>query len=124
MCIFREKGFREGERLRLESQTDHGTTHSLLQESNAKRPNLSVFPKKEQLTRRETSLMKKRNKNTRKTQKDSTPQGGGWWPRPPCKSLWHDTAKMYLGFIATTHILSSQFMDIEHRDINDILQWA
>ena len=88
-----------------------------MQESKGK-ANFKWFPYKKNKLRRNRASQTRSKKTKHKTSRK------GWWPKPPCKRVWHDTAKIYLGFIATTHILSSQFMDIELRDINDIFLWA
>jgi hypothetical protein len=47
-----------------------------------------VFPKRTKKDKQKLNANKsKRNtKNQKETKKKQTPQGGGWWPKPPCLS--------------------------------------
>ena len=66
---------------------------------NEKNQKTSVFPKR--------NLEHQKQKERIDNNQNTLPRRDRW-PRPPCKSLWHDTAKIYLGCITNTHILSSQ----------------
>ena len=77
-----------GEGLGLDIVAVKGTNHPSLQEIKKEKPNLDEFPQKE-TQEREYNIKCKRNskKSKRKQKEQKTPQGGGWWPRPPCLSM-------------------------------------
>ena len=81
--------FEVGERLRLEVVTGERYYLPKFARIKLKGPKLGqVSPKQERSKKIQISKNKKKSNKIKKKHKiTKTPQGGGWWPRSPCKSI-------------------------------------